>query len=893
MSSLRAWCFRFKGLFNKERKDRELAEELEAHVRMHTEENVRLGMTSVAARRDALIKLGGLDQTKEKYREGRGLPMLESVLQDFRFGFRMLRKSPGFTTIAILTLTFGIGANIAIFSVIDRLLLNLFPFPQPERLVSIYQKDPGIPKAMISYPNFLDFQKDSHTFESMTIWRDTRLTLSGKGDAQRLSGKMVSSNYFSVLGIAPILGRTFSPDEDQLGSAPVALIGEAFWKSQFAADSKIAGTTLTLNGKLYTVVGVVPSFRVFRDLGGDAFFDDVYVPIGQWNDNKYFRNRDSGLGTVGYGRLRASVTLAQARADADQITEALQAAYPTEDKGISIAIFPLKDDTVGAIQPVLWTLFAAVGFVLLIACTNIANLLLARSAVREHEFAVRAALGATRARLIRQYLTEGALLSVSGGTLAIGIATLGTKSALRMLPPILPGASLVALNSRILLFALVLSIFTGILFALVPALKTSRPDAQEALKESGRSVIGSRHRVQGILVVSEIGLALVLLIGAGLMIRSIARIEGVNPGFNRHNVLTFAIAAPPGTVFTPEATTARLRELNARIGSVPGVESASLTLASFPFRGNSTTVCWPVDRPKPQTTAERYPTFIFLVGSDYFQAMRIPLLRGRVFTAQDDSSSPTVALVDEDLAKTVFGNQDPIGKKILFDLDDAAEIVGVVGHVKTGGLDDTGWIQIRSQLYLPYEQLPPAQLATVGRDVDAVVRASLTSSALLPSIQKTVKSLDAGYVIHDPRTMDDLVEESLAERRFSMSLLIAFAGTALVLAIIGIYGVISYLVTERTHELGIRMALGARRSDILRMVVGKSLILASIGIAIGIAGAFALTRALSNLLFGVGPTDPITFVSVVALLLATAGLACYFPARRATKVDPMVALRFE
>lgn len=893
MSSMRAWCLRLTGLFDKERKDGELSAELESHLQMHIEDNLRAGMSPAEARRNALLSLGGMEQTKEKCRNRRSIPVLESLLQDVRFGARMLRKSPGFTTVAILTLALGIGANTVVFSVIDRVLFNLFPFIQPQQLVAIYQRDPEIPKSSISYPNFLDLQRENHTFQAMAVWRHSGFTLASTGESEHLWGKMISANYFSVLGIAPILGRTFLPEEDQLGAPHVVLIGESFWRNRFAADRNVQGATLTLDGKLYTVVGVMPSFRVLRNLdGSEGFFDDVYVPIGQW-ENKVLRDRDSGPGTIGYGRLRAGVTLAQARADTDQIAKSLE-AVDANMKGIGISIVPLREDTVGEIQRTLWMLFAAVGFVVLIACANIANLLLARSSIRTREFAVRAALGATRFRIVQQSLTEGILLSCAGGGAATALAALGTRSVLQVLPSTLPGASLVGLNTRVLFFALGLSILTGILFASVPALKLSRANLQGGLKESGRSLVRGRHRAQAFFIVGQIALALVLLVGAGLMIRSLALLWGVNPGFDRHNSLSFSVTLPPPNGANPARTLATLHRIDDRIKSVPGVESATLSLAAFPFADVWTTVSWPAGRPKPASIGEWYPIMFFAVGSDYFEVMRIPLLRGRQFTSQDDNSAPTVALVDEEFAKTVFGNENPVGKRVFFQRDSEAEIVGVVSHVKTGSLDNdvsVGWVQIRSQLYLPYPQLPSDELP-VG-NVDAVVRSTVPAATLLPSIRKAVSELDSSYVIHHPRTVDDLVDRSLAQRRFSMFLLSAFAAIALLLAIIGIYGVISYSVTERTQELGIRLALGARPGDVQRMVIGAGLKLAFIGVGIGVAGALALTRFLSSLLFGVSPSDPLTFAGVALLLVAVSLLACYIPARRAAKVDPMVALRYE
>jgi predicted permease len=861
-------------------------------VQMHVEDNLRAGMTPAEARRQAMLKLGGLEQTKESYRDRRGLPWLETLAQDVRFGLRMLRKNPGFTAVTILTLALGIGANTAIFSVIDGALLNPVPFPEPERLVDIYAKWPHFDKALLSYPNFLDVQRDNHTFESMAVWRIDWFTRTGHGDPQRLEGQMISANLLSVLGVRPVVGRTFRAEEDQLGAAPVAMIGERLWKRDFGADRNIAGKTLTLDGKDYTIIGVVPSsIHLLRYQ--NSFFDDAYVPVGQW-DSKILRDRSFSLGLRAVGRIKRGVTVAQAATDVDRLGKNLAAEYKNDNEGLNIRIEPLAEDLAGNIRPILLMLWGAVGFVLLIACANVANLLLMRSTGRRQEFAVRAALGAGRGRIVRQFLVESALIVLGGGAAGVFLAGWGSRALLGILPDALPASAQVTINWLVLAFALGTSMLAGILFGVVPALKLSRTDPQDGLRTAGRGVVDGHHRVQAVFVAGEVGLALVLLIGAGLLIRSLKKVLDVNPGFDANGLLAFSVSLSPQVTASDQKAHAVIRELTARVSQIPGVQDASVNLGASPFEHDSEAPFWPEEKPTPANHSDWPLALIYFVGPDYFRTMRIPVILGRVFTEQDNLSSKPVVIVDQDLANAAFPGEDPIGKQLNFGGGGPSqEIIGVVGHVKQWGLDEDTRGSTRYESYSPVQQLSGPLLPMTASDVSVLVRTDRPPASLIEPVRQEVRALDPTAPLYDVQTMREIIGVSLAERRFSMVLLGIFAGCALLLAAIGIYGVVSYLVAQRTHEIGVRMALGARPGDVLRMVIGKGGAMALAGVTTGVVASVGLTRLMTSMLFRVSATDPLTYAAVAGILLCVALAACWIPARRAMRVDPMVALRHE
>jgi predicted permease len=812
-----------------------------------------------------------------------------TLVQDVKYAVRMLAKNPGFALIAILTLALGIGANTALFSVVNGVLLSPLPFANPSRLAAIHWKTPQFEQASVTYPNFLDWQRDNRTFEAMAAYREMDFSLTGYGDPERLHGQQISAEFFPLLGIQPILGRTFRREEDQVGSAPVALIGDGFWKSKFASSPDVIGKRLTLNDTAYTVIGVVTA----RTPMFEPAVMDVYVPIGQWADPT-FRDRKIGMGTQSVGKLKPGVTFQQASADMISVACNLAATYPDADKGTSITLNPLKKDLVGDIQPALFILLGAVGFVLLIACANVANLLLARSAGRAREFAIRAAMGASQFRVIRQLLTESVLLSATGGVLGLLLAKWGTSAVLAALPAALPRADNIHLDAGVLLFTLGISVLAGAIFGLAPALRTARPDVAGTLKEGGRGGSGARHRTQNVFVVIEMALSLVLLIGAGLMIRTLEALRSVDPGFNARNVLTFSLGLSPARMSTPAKIRAALRDASASFASVPGVEAASAFGGSIPMQGDSELPFWREGQPRPATDGEMNLALWYPVQPQYLQVMGTPLIRGRFLSAQDTENAPAVIVIDQNFARQYFPNEDPIGKRINIGLiNGIAEIVGEVGHVKHWGLGDKGHQNLQAEFYSPIVQLPDQVLPLAAGGIGIVVRTSGNPDALISAIRQASTNFDSGQVVYDFTRMTKIVSDSIATQRFTMLLLGIFSGLALLLSSVGIYGVISYLVGQRTHEIGIRMALGAQRRDVVCMVLGEGLRVALVGVAAGILAALGLTHLMTQMIFGVRAVDPLTFAGVAIVFMFVALAACYIPARRAMRVDPIVALRYE
>jgi predicted permease len=817
---------------------------------------------------------------------------MDVLLQDLRFALRMFHKDPGFVAIAILTLALGIGANTALFSVVNGVLLNPLPYEQPDRLVALYSKTAQFTHSSISYPNFLDWCRDNHSFSALAAFRADDFNLTGMGDAERLRVEMVSAAFFPILGVNPVAGHIFMERDDQLGAAPVALISAGLWKRKFGSSPDAVGKSLTLNGTLYTVVGVIPANFHYEN---NNFYSnsELYVPIGQWN-GPLFRDRSAGMGMDAVGRLKPGVTLKQANSDMSAVAAHLAEVYPAIDKNSGVTLVPLKENVVGDIRPFLLVLLAAVGFVLLIACANVANLLLARSTGRTTEFAIRTALGASPGRMVRQLLTESVLLALAGGALGLLIAAWGTKVAIKVLPEALPRAEEVHLDGRVLLFTVAASILAGILFGLVPAFKTSKADIQLTLKESGRGASGSRHRTQGIFVAVEMALALVLLVGAGLMIRSLGKLWSVDPGFDAHNVVSFNLASSRPLGATPAAIRATFRQLHDTISAVPGVQAVSLKVGSSPMEGDSDLPFWLEGETKPASQSEMKTSLFYATQSDYLKVMGIPLKRGRFLTDSDSENAPFVTVIDDQFAKLYFGEKDPIGRHVNFDiLNTTAEIVGVVGHIKQWGLDSDATGPIHAQCYFPISQTPDSLLPLLDRGTGVVARTVSAPLATMGSISHAVQGANSQMVVYGTQTMSDVISDSLAAKRFAMILLGVFAVLALLLSSIGIYGVISYVIGQRTHEIGIRMALGAERGTVLRMVLGQAGKMVLLGVGIGLAAALGLTRLMASLLFGVSTYDPLTFLGVAALLAIVALAACWIPARRAARVDPVIALRYE
>ena len=816
-----------------------------------------------------------------------------TLLQDIRYALRMLAKNPGFTIIAVLTLALGIGANTAIFSVVNGVLLRPLPYPEPDRLVALSEKTANFESSSISYPNFLDWQRQNTSFSAMAAYRQDDYSLTGKGETERVRVGMISHGFFEILGIRPVLGRLFTGEEDRLGTSKVALIGGGLWERKFGSSPDVLGKTLTINGDGYTVVGIIP--RNFR-LDGVNFDEikDVYVPIGQYTD-PLFQRRDVHEGMRAIARLKPGVTLAAARSDMDRIANGLAAAYPDADKGAGIRTLLLRESIVREVKAFLLLLLGAVGFVLLIACVNVANLQLSRATTRAREFAVRASLGATQSRVIRQLLTESILLALAGGALGLCLAAWGTQAAIRLVPETLPRSQEIGLDGRVLIFTLLASVVAGILFGLAPALKTSQPNLQDTLRESGRGGSGARNRAQGVFVAIEMAMALVLLIGAGLMVRSLVDLWNVKPGFDPHGVLTFGVAMSPSLGATPASSRAAIRSLEEQLKNVPGVEAVAPATGALPMYGDDELPFWPADQPQPANESEMHQSLFYITQPGYLKAMGISLLRGRFLNADDNETSPAVVVIDEDFAREYFPNQDPIGKRIrvgILELD--PQIVGIVRHVKHWGLGVDGDAEhpIRAQAYLPLIQLPD-RFWTGAPAAEVVVRTKGSPAALLPAIRDAVRKLNAENVVYDAKPMEEIVNNSLAGQRFSMILLSAFAVIALLLSSIGIYGVLSYAVAQRTREIGIRIALGAQRSVVLRLTLGEGMRMALVGVGIGVGLALGLTRLMASQLYGVSVTDPVTFTGVAIILIGVALFACYIPARRAMSVDPMVALRYE
>lgn len=806
------------------------------------------------------------------------------MLQDLRYAFRMLLKHPGFTTVVVLTLALGIGANVALFSVVNGVLLKPLPYPDPDQLVTFHQSKPNFDMGAMPYPNFLDVQSQNQTFASMAISRSTGFSLLGAGEPERLRGRYVSADFFSVLGLQPELGRTFTREDDKEGGAPVVVITAELWTRKFAGAPDITQKSMTLDDKSYAIIGVVPSS--FNLVSGD-----VFVPINQWG-NPALKNRGVALGLHGIGRLKPGVTLEQAQADLSRIMKNLALTYPGTNRDNGAKLVALKPLMVGGVQSTLWTLLVAVGFVLLIACVNVSNLMLARSTGRAREFAIRTALGAARTRLLRQSLLESSLLALIGGAAGLALAAWGTRVAIQALPTALPRASEIGLDSRVVIFTVTLTLITGILAGLVPAVRSSRGRFNETLKESGRGANPGRVRVQGIFVTVEMGLALVLLVGAGLMVRSLSALWRVDPGFRADNVTTFSLNFPPSDRnATGPQVRSTLREISDKLNAAPGIISSSFVLGATPIQSEDDLLFWIEGEPKPAGASDMHMALYYVVEPGYLDAMSIPLKRGRFFNQEDDERSTPVTVIDEALAKKYFAETDPVGKRIVVN-DVPSQIIGVVGHVKQFGLvgDEES---LQAQLYLPFRAMTDANLEGGIGGASVILRSQTGITNVFNSVREVIRQQNSQNVISAVQTLDEVIAGSISTQRFSMYLLGVFAAVALLLASLGIYGVISYLVGQRTHEFGIRIALGAQRPDIVRLVLRNGLKMALTGVAIGLLAALALSRLMTKMLFGVSPTDPLTFTVISVLLTCVALFACYIPARRATKVDPLAALRYE
>ncbi|MGB8849847.1 MAG: ABC transporter permease [Candidatus Acidiferrales bacterium] len=879
---------RVRALFRRDAVEIELDDELRFHFEQQIDKFAKSGHSPAESRRRARLIIGGSDQIKEECREARGTRLFDSFAQDVRYALRTLRKSPGFTIVAVLTLALGIGANTAIFSVVQGVLLARLPFSEPDSLVLVWQNNLTL-KHMISdsYPDFLDWQRNARSFRQLAAFDWQERDLTSPGTPEHLSGKLISSGFFATLGVEPTLGREFSPREDKHDGAPVVIISNRLWRNRFAGSTGVLGKSVTLDGIDYTIVGVLPA--AFRLFGDEA---DVYTPLGQ-GDPLIYPDRTIHP-VICIARLRPGVTLAQSDAEMGAVQDRLDQLYPAADRGLGANVTPLKQEFVGNVRGTLLLLFGAVGIVLLIACANVANLLLARSAARTREFAIRSALGAIRRRIVSQLLTESVLLSFLGGGLGLVVAKLALNSILAAVPGSLPRSENIGINVYVLLFVFSVSITVGILFGLTPALKSSKTDLQTALKEGVPSSTAAHHRAQGSLVVIQVALTLVILVGAGLLLRTIRTLWDVNPGFDTQNLVTFRVGLSPSAAKTPSGMRSAYQQLIERIRNIPSVNAADLTVLVPLAQGQNIGPFW-VGSQAPISSAQAPRALFYWTGPDYLRTMKITLLRGRYFTPEDTVKSEPVVVIDSVLARSYFSDRDPVGQAMTIPHWGPVRVIGVVDHVRHWGLGarDT---YTENQIYASLYQLSDDWAPVFYRRVTVVVRAPLDSATVIPAIKAAVYAAGRDQPVYRIQTMRKIAADSMSSQRFPMILLAAFAGLALLLASVGIYGVISYSVSQRVHEIGIRMALGAERRAIFSMVIGQGLRLVLIGLAIGAASALILTRLLtsfSHLLYGVGGSDPITFASVSVLLIGVAAWACYVPARRATKVDPMVALRYE
>ncbi len=873
-------------LFRRRQREEDLDEEVQSHLRMAVKERMAQGETAGEARASAAREFGNVVLVKQVTRDMWGWGWLEQLMQDVRFGLRTLVKNPGFSAVAVLTLALGIGANTATFSVVNAVLLRPLPYPEPTRLMMIYEKSPQFGKLTVAYPNFLDWRRENHSFTDIAAYGADDFNFTGVGQPEHLRAGLVSASFLTVVGVSPLLGRNFLSQEDEQGAGGAVILSYGLWKRRFGADPNILGRSLTLSAKSYTVIGVLPSDFRFREQA------ELYVPLGQWNSaNLHDREEHPGLHVV--GRLKPGVTMTAAQAEMTAIARALAQQYPKTNAGRGATVVGMRDDMVGSIQPTLLLLLVAVGFVLLIACANVANLLLARSSARSREFAIRAALGADRQRVVRQLLTESILLALAASVFGLLLAAWGTRLVLAAAPDTLPSSTEVRLDPYVLVFTLLVSTLTGVLFGLAPAFHSWNVSMQESLKEGGRGSGGGRHRAEGIFVVVEVGLAVVLLAGAGLMIQSIWRLWRIDPGFNIHHVLTTQVAVSPTVLASGSGIGLAYQRMLERVAKVPGVQQASLTTL-IPLNGYDMEISyWLGSGPQPPQDRMSFG-LMYIVTPNYLRAMEIPLLKGRFFTDRDTVTSSPVVVIDEVMAKRLFPGQDAVGNRINLMAAGPVQIVGVVGHVKHWGLDSDDTSKIRDEIYFPFLQVPERfMVGGVAGLIRLVLRTAPDPLSVVSAVRAQVAGPTEDQPIFGVQTMEQMISVSLAERRFAMLLLIIFASTALALAAVGIYGVMSYAVSRRTHELGVRMALGASRHEILTLVVREGMALAAAGTAVGLAAALGLTRWMASLLYGVRPADPATLALVLLLMGGTAFLACYIPAWRATEVDPMVALRHE
>jgi predicted permease len=887
MRRLRAWLMRIAGLFNAGRTDRELSDELRSHIEMHTEDNLRQGMNPAEARRDALIKLAGVDATKERYRDRRGIPWLEALMKDARFGVRILRRSPGFTAVAVITLGLGIGANTAIFSIVNAVLLRPLPYPDPGRLVMVWATDErrGVTEDVTSYPDFEDWKSQNTVFESMAAFERPGALLSGVGDAEDVASIRVTPGFFETMGAQPQIGRTFTKDEGEIGSPKVALIGDSLWKIRFGGRPDVLGRTIQINEETYTIIGVMP--KAFSISNSAIESEQVCTPLvrNSSRGNRFFNV---------IGRLKSNVAISRAQAEMDAITFRLREQYPGSNKGMGANVASFVDAMAGNVRTGLWHLLGVVAMVLLIACANVASLMLSRGATRRKEIAVRAALGAGRARLVQQLLVESMMLALAGGALGLLIAACSSRFLVLLLSKNfeVPRIEAAGTDAWVLAFALAISLATGLIFGVLPALSAISRDLNSSLSEAGRVATESQRgrRVRGAFVIAETALALVLLTCAGALLKSFIAMRSTPLGFQPENLVTIRFQLPRLKYAEPTVRRRFYDQVLSLAGRTPGLRSSAL-VANVPLGGGQAGMGFQIPgRPDP-APGEQFQSGFNTASAGYFQTMGIPLLAGREFTEQDGASTPGVIVINQAAADSFWPGENSIGKQIVLTGSDNTTatlmVVGVTADVRQSNLAR----RIKPEIFLNYNQANGPWWSWWWPTL--VVRTAGDPAAMLGVLKTVAQSVDRDVPVVTWTTMDDLRSRAVAEPRTYTLLLGIFAMLALILAAVGIYGLVAYNVTQRTHEIGIRMALGAERRNILHMMLRQGLSLAVAGTIIGLAGAIAATRVLTHLITSVSAGDWITLAATSAILLAVAMAAILTPARRATRVAPNIALRCE
>jgi predicted permease len=864
--------------------EEQLEKELRFHLDEHTAQLIADGHSPAEARRLAHLAFGGPEQVKEQCRDARGTRWLEDFGHDVSYAVRALRQRPGFATVALLTLALGSGGTTVMFAVMNGVLLRPLSYPQPDRIVALHEMTDahGDPLGF-SYPTFLDCQRESRTLAPMAAWAYSGGTLTQPGDAEYVPGREISSTLFSVLGVALVRGRAFLVDEDRRGAAPVVIISERLWQRRFGRSTAAIDQRLVLDGTPYTIVGIAPAGL---QLDGDV---DVFTPLGQ-NRTPRMNSREARFLRV-LARLQPGATLAEARTELALVGRRLADQYPKSNGGFGFLAQPLRQELIGDVRPTLWLLFGAVTLVLVIACVNVASLLLARAVSRERELTMRLALGASHGRLVRQCLTESAVLSLAGGMLGVVIASVGTRPFLMLWPGTLPRAEEVQVDSHVLLFALAGSLLTGLLFGIAPALRAPGRALEPSLRAGARTVAGTSRRLYTGFVTSEIALAVVLLVAAGMLGRTLLRLSSLDPGVDIHNVLVTRLAMSPAALGTPAQIRAAWQDVVDASRAVPGVRSVALT-DIIPMRiGTNALGYWTSAAPPPP---DAMPIALATtVTPDYLAVMGIPLRQGRFFDEQDRLAADQVVVIDEVLARHAFGGQDPIGKRLFVQGIGPNTVVGVVGHVRHWGLADDDRARVRAQIYYPLAQVPDSLLRLFSTFMSLAVRTTTAPLSEVEPLRRSIRARSGDHALYEVRTMEGLAEATLARQRFLSWLFSIFAGLALLLACIGLYGVLAYLTGQRVPEIGVRMALGASAADVVWLVLRQSLGMIVAGLVVGVSIAFVAGRVVDRFVQGIGPVEPSTFAIVVPVLMIAAVIATFIPARRASRVDPIGALRQE